>query len=149
MMRNVVIVFLAACVLSVPVQAASVYVDASTSNTVNASDSGAAWYATTNTSDNLWALRTGLGNNDDFQLGTPGNEIFDSGGAPTGTEDSPVIVTTASGLTPGQWYEVRVIYWSSSNTGNNWCVRAGLSQESMTLFDYLVPVAENIKNDKK
>lgn len=115
-------------------QSQALYVDASTTNTAIADGSENPWYASSSVNDGLWGIRTGFGNNDDYLLGTPGNEIFEA----TGTnfnEDCAAIVTTISGLTAGQQYDVSVIYWSSTSSTQSWNVRAGFSLEDMTLFD--------------
>jgi len=131
-MKKAAIVFMAVCALSVQVQA--MYVDASTSNTINAATGSASdWWVAANAVDGKWGLRSALGNNDDFLLGTPGNEIFEASGT-FGKEDCMAIVTTASGLTAGQLYEVSVIYWSPEGSVS-WNVRAGFSLDNMTLYE--------------
>lgn len=113
--------------------AQAMYVDASTTNTAIADGSENPWYAATSVNDNLWGIRTGFGNNDDFVVGT-GNEIFEATGT-TWKEDCVAAVTTASGLEAGQLYDVSVIYWSSVSSTQSWNVRAGFSLDAMTLFD--------------
>lgn len=132
MKRMLVVLALAACL---SLQAQAMYVDASLTNTAKADGSLDPWSASTSVNDGLWGLRTGFGNNEDYLLGAPGNEIFEATGN-TWKEDCLAIVTTASGLEAGQWYEVRVIYWSDTNPGTqSWNIRAGFSQDDMTLFD--------------
>lgn len=70
-----------------------------------------------------WHHRTGIGN---------GSNIF----ASQATNDSPVLRTTLSGLTPGESYAISVYFWvagSGAPTGNQeWDLRAGLDAGALT-----------------
>lgn len=129
MRKTLLAVAVLVSILSAPSQA--LYVDASLTNTAKADGSLDAWSTSTAAVDGLWLIRA-FGNNDNYLLGGPGNEIFEA--SANLVENCVTIATTASGLTPGQWYEVSVIYWSESGT-QSWNVRAGFSLDSMTLFD--------------
>lgn len=141
MMKKVLVTLLLVGLLSLPAHAL-VYVDAlggEGGNTVNAATGSATdWFNTDNAIDGLWRLRTGFGNNDSQALGAPGNEIYEATGTTAG-EDALVLITTVSGLTPGQLYQVDVVYWSSNDSGNNqsWAVRAGFSADAMAFYDRL------------
>lgn len=94
-------------------------------NTVQVSDgSPTDWFAVGSTADNRWGLRTDFGNE---------GSVFECSASTTVLEDCPPIQTTISGLTPGQSYPVYVHYWSRNT--REWAVRAGLSSDSLTLFD--------------
>jgi hypothetical protein len=69
--------------------------------------------------DNQWEQRTTFGN---------GGNIFEtSGEGPAVTENAPRIVTTVSGLTPGQPYKLYAYFWSPNDINQQWLLRAGLT----------------------
>jgi len=106
-------------------------------NTIRASDGDPdAWWTTTTTpTDTLWAGRP-YGNDDAGNLGTAlPADIFEATGNTTGYEDCIPIMTTISGLIPGDRYDVNIVYWSA--TSQNWAIRAGFSLDNMLYFDYL------------
>ena len=78
------------------------------------------------TSGALWRRRTGFG----FDV-TGHREIFEKD-ANGGVGDGAALVTTVTGLVPGQSYGVYVAYLSVST--ETWQVKAGLSAGSLTLF---------------
>jgi len=65
--------------------------------------------------DNLWTLRP-------FANG--GTVFTANDGMPPGPEDAPGLVTTISGLTPGERYVVYAYFWSDQH---NWHLQAALS----------------------
>jgi hypothetical protein len=69
--------------------------------------------------DNQWEERTALGN---------GTNIFESQGeGPAVGENAPRLVTTVTGLTPGQTYRLHAFFWSPNDINQSWMLRAGLS----------------------
>lgn len=124
------------------VQAQALYVDAepgTAGNTVQASDGDPdAWWVNTTSPDGLWGFRA-FGYDQDGVLNGATKDIYEASGTGSGAEDCMPIITTASGLAPGQEYKVEVLYWSSTDEVNsqNWNVRAGFALDSMLLFDRL------------
>lgn len=100
----------------------SVYVDATAANTALANGSCSAWWAAnTSTSDLLWDYRTDYGLNYAGQFNTTGRDIFQA------REDTcGQLVTTVTGLTPGQTYRVDVAYHSKSSS-ENWNITAAFA----------------------
>lgn len=90
------------------------YVDATIANTTN-NTAGQAWYsAVQSDTDDLWFKSTTVGEN-----GT----IWASQGGDAGIEeDSPLLKTTITGLTPGEKYKIRVVYSAAAT----WKVISGL-----------------------
>lgn len=136
-MKKVLVMLLFMGLLAVQAQAV-IYVDAEPGaggNTVRASDGDPdAWWINATAPDGLWGFRAfGFDQSGVFNGAT--KDIYESSGTGSGVEDSMTIITTASGLTPGQLYRVEVVYWSSES--QNWSVRAGFDAGSMTLFDRL------------
>lgn len=135
-MKKTVVVLMILGLLGV--QAQALYVDAEpgvAGNTAQASDEDPdAWWVAATASDGLWGERAfGLG--DTGTLNEATKDIFEASGTGSGAEDCMTIVTTVSGLTPGQFYQVDVVYWSSNS--QNWNVRAGFDLAGMILYDRL------------
>ncbi|AKC81755.1 hypothetical protein IMCC26134_01320 [Verrucomicrobia bacterium IMCC26134] len=78
------------------------------------------------TTGQLWRRRTGFG----FDV-TGNREIYEKD-ANGGIGDAAALVTTVTGLTPGQSYGVYVAYLSVAT--ESWQVKAGLTAGSLTLF---------------
>ena len=96
------------------------YVDAAAGNTV-ALDGTSPWYGTSTSADGLWLYRSPYANNDTIYSGKSyGN-------------DAPLLKTTISGLTPGQAYEIDVVYWSADNA--SWKIWAGVDAQTLMLYD--------------
>jgi hypothetical protein len=100
------------------------YIDASTSNTTNAdgnafSPTGPSGIA--GASDNLWHEYTGYGN---------GGSCFTAG--ESGTENSPALKTTISGLADGT-YDVFAYFWC--DPAEDWGVRGGFESSDMLSFN--------------
>ncbi|WP_041744833.1 BNR-4 repeat-containing protein [Coraliomargarita akajimensis] len=109
-------------------QAAQVdlYVDANDSNTVAQAGTPNPFWTSSITADNLWRKRTGFG------FDANGNtEIYEKD-VPNGVGDAAPLVTTVSGLTPGQEYGVYACFISVP--GESWRVRAGLAQDALIEF---------------
>lgn len=136
-MKKIGLVLLMFVLAALPAKAV-IYVDAEggvSGNTARASDGDAdAWWTSATAPDGLWGRRA-FGYDQDGVLNGATKDIFESSGTGSGREDSVAIVTTVSGLTAGQFYQVDVVYWSSNS--QNWCIRAGFSQDAMVLFDRL------------
>jgi hypothetical protein len=71
--------------------------------------------------DNKWGFRA---------LGA-GSTVYESA---VGLEDSPELIQTISGLTPGSSYDVYVAYWTDGD--ENWAIRAGLAPGVNTLYSW-------------
>ena len=117
-------------------QAQAVYIDAEPGvggNTVRASDGDPdAWWINATAPDGLWGFRA-FGFDQDGVFNGPTKDIYESSGTGSGAEDSVPIIITVSGLTPGEMYQVSVVYWSSDS--QNWNVRAGFDLGNMILYD--------------
>lgn len=115
---------------------ALVYVDAeggAAGNTARASDGDVdAWWTSATSPDGLWGRRA-FGYDQDGVLNGTTKDIFEASGTGSGVEDCMAIVTTVSGLTADQLYQVDVMYWSANT--QNWNVRAGFALDSLLLFD--------------
>ena len=100
------------------------YVDATTSNT--ALNTNIVTIGSEIDTDNLWYLRTGVGQSDTV--------LTSQGGLPVGPgeEDSPMLTTTVTGLAAGT-YNVYVLY--ETFTGRPWNVRAAISGNSLVTYD--------------
>ena len=98
------------------------YVDATTANTTN--NAGGAWWASpVSSTDDRWSDRP-----PDGRSGT----IWESSGGDAGTEeDSPLLKTTITGLTPNMKYEISVVYSATSE----WKIQAGLGAAVLTMYD--------------
>jgi hypothetical protein len=135
-MNKILTALLVLSLLSISAQA--IYVDAeggASGNTVRASDGDVdAWWTTATAPDGLWGRRT-FGYDQDGVLNGATKDVFEASGTGSGAEDCVAIATTASGLIPGQLYQVDVMYWSSNS--QNWNVRAGFDLGSMILYDRL------------
>ncbi|MEY4489440.1 MAG: hypothetical protein RIQ79_1948, partial [Verrucomicrobiota bacterium] len=83
------------------------------------------------TAGQLWRRRTGFG----FDV-TGHREIYEKD-ANGGIGDAAALVTTVTGLTPGQSYGVYVAYLSVAT--ETWQVKAGLSAGNLTLFTPALP----------
>jgi hypothetical protein len=99
------------------------YIDASAANTIFAS--GAALVTSTpNASqgpdDNMWHLRTGVGN---------GSNVLSSN--ETGSENAPLLKTTLEGLSDGE-YDIFAYFWSDND--EDWRLMAGLDQNNLLDF---------------
>lgn len=117
------------CILNSTAQAA--YVDASPNNTALADGSGNPWYSTTGTAD-LWYFRTGSwANNDSGQYGQSDGDVFESRDDTVGQ-----LVTTISGLTPGEPYQVTVVFEAKSDF-ENWNVTADFSPITTDVNGYV------------
>jgi hypothetical protein len=140
-MKKVMFVLMVIGLLSIEAQA--IYVDAeggAGGNTVNAVTSSATdwWIQDTQASDDKWDRRA-FGYDQNGVLNGATKDIFQSTGGGY-FDDSPMLITTVSGLTPGQFYEVKVLYWlGTTNTMGqpNWNIRAGFAADSLQLFDML------------
>ncbi|HOK66420.1 MAG TPA: hypothetical protein PK054_12370 [Anaerohalosphaeraceae bacterium] len=137
MMKRCGLIWLMLLLAGVPVWAV-IYVDAeggASGNTARASDGDVdAWWTTATAPDGLWGRRA-FGYDQQGVFNGTTKDIFESSGTGSGREDSVAILTTVSGLTPGQLYQVDVVYWSSNS--QNWCIRAGFALDAMLLFDRL------------
>jgi hypothetical protein len=91
-----------------------VYIDATDTNTALADGSGNPWWAAgTSTSNFLWDYRTDYGLNDAGQFNAAGRDFYQA------REDTcGQLVTTITGLTPGNQYRVDVVYHSKSSSEN-------------------------------
>lgn len=69
----------------------------------------------------------------EFREFAAGGSIFE---ASVAVEDAPEITQTLSGLTPGVSYDVYVAYWTSTDAGGDWPIRAGFTSGNLTLFNY-------------
>ena len=100
-----------------------VYVDATDGDDGNTTlADGSILEATDSTGGSSWRQRDG-------SLYGSGGTIFE------GVAPSPVIKTTLSGLVAGQGYSIYVFFGEKDATsGEKWNVRAGLSEDSLTLF---------------
>ncbi len=100
-----------------------VYVDATDGPAGNTTlADGSVFNATaTNDGSNNWWLRN------DPAFGSHGN-IFQ------GTDPSPEIRTTLTGLAPGQTYRVFAHFWDPGSTTENWNIRAGFASGNLTVF---------------
>jgi hypothetical protein len=100
--------------------AAITYVDATDGAAGNtALAAGGVWTAAAvRDTDGHWAKRTGLAN---------GSTVFESNGNPSAApgEDAERLVTTISGLTPGQGYNLYAFFWSPNDNAQQWPFRAG------------------------
>jgi hypothetical protein len=120
------------------------YVDAAATNTVLAG-SGAAFNPTSDRSgtDGLWCLRAYGNNGTVFEAGGDTSSIGNAAGG--NNEDAARLVTTIRGLAPGAWYNVYAYFWGTSTSGQDWRLRAGLTNAAGALpsFSYLVqPTAQ-------
>ncbi|USN99490.1 MAG: LamG domain-containing protein [Phycisphaeraceae bacterium] len=97
-----------------------IYVDADAATNTGPSEA----FAGDPLEDGLWGFRA---------VGTNAS-IYESSGVASGTEDSPEIHTTITGLTPGQDYDVYVHFWDTLDGGQNWSIRAGFTSGSLELF---------------
>jgi hypothetical protein len=136
---------MAAClsVVTSPVSAAIVYVDATTSNTAHApSAGGGAWNAAAvgdTAGDNIWRVRTGFGLSplatavpSAGVISTASGTIYESSGNNC-CDDVPRVVTTATTLAGLK--DVYVYFWTNE-FAQEWRVRAGLtdSMDPLPLF---------------
>ena len=123
-------------VLSESVPADVVYVEGTIANTVGAVSGAQDWFSGDDGStggtpssggsaaDDLWRFRTGQGS---------GEGIWEATSSSTGAEDAAMIRTTIADAPIGT-YDVYVFYRSEGDP-DNWNIRAGLSPESLTLYD--------------
>ena len=140
-MKRVLFMLVVVGLLSVQVQA--FYVDAQGGdggNTVNAVTGSVSdwWIQDAQNKDGKWDRR-GFGYDQDGILNGATKDIF-QGTAGGYFDDNPMLITTVSGLTPGQLYEVKVVYWTGTDTSAgqpNWNIKAGFAADSLQLFDYL------------
>jgi hypothetical protein len=137
-MKKLVFMLMVFGLLSVGAQA--IYVDAeggASGNTVRASDGdvSAWWIQDTQSKDGKWDRRA-YGYDQAGVLSGTTKDIF-QGSAGGYFEDNPMLITTASGLTAGQLYEVKVVYWAATTGTPNWNIRAGFAADSLQLFDTL------------
>lgn len=94
-------------------------------NTVRADNANPdTWWTATTAPDGLWGLRTGYATE---------ATVYESSGTDSGVEDAVPVITTISGLTPGQTYQIQAVYWSSNT--QNWSIRAGFDVATMNLYD--------------
>ncbi|HEY4232059.1 MAG TPA: hypothetical protein VGM76_01405 [Lacipirellulaceae bacterium] len=95
------------------------YVDATDGAAGNtALAAGGTWTAASvRDTDGHWAKRTGLAN---------GSTVFESNGNASALpgEDAERLVTTISGLTPGQSYNLYAFFWSPDDNAQQWMFRA-------------------------
>jgi hypothetical protein len=98
------------------------YIDATAANTALADGSGSPWWAAgTSTTDFLWDYRTDYGLNDAGQFNAAGRDFYQS------REDTcGQLVTTITGLTPGNQYRIDVAYHSKSSS-ENWNITASFA----------------------
>jgi len=68
--------------------------------------------------DNLWRKRTGLAN---------GSTVYEASGQGTPTDDAQRLVTTISGLNPGEQYSLYVFFWSPNDNVQQWLLRTNLT----------------------
>ncbi|MEX2168414.1 MAG: PEP-CTERM sorting domain-containing protein [Pirellulales bacterium] len=106
------------------------YVDATSLNTVRASNGAADWFTgddqtqtTGGNSAEKWKFRSGQGN----------NGIWEATNSSTLPSDAPLIKTTVTDAPLGT-YDVYAFYRSTAGT-NNWKIRAGLTEGTMSLYD--------------
>lgn len=78
--------------------------------------------------DNLWGKRTDFG---------AGVTVWESGA----TEDSPEIVQTVGGLTPGNSYDLYAVYWTDND--ENWTMQAGLAPNTYTTYSWNGAIGTN------
>ncbi len=121
-------------VLSVSVANATIigtYVEADETNTANAQSPGSSWGTTVDSNtDNLWETDQGSGSSHESYT------VFydrDYMAAYHTTENVPMIVTTISGLTSGNSYEVRLLFGSHTDLRNQ--IYAGLSSSALGLYN--------------
>ncbi len=110
---------------------AGVFVDIDATNTVAVGGTPSPFFTDSATdagftSGRLWRRRTGFG----FDA-TGHREIYEKD-ANGGIGDAAALVTTVTGLTPGQSYGIYVAYLSVAS--ESWQVKAGLTAGSLTLF---------------
>jgi hypothetical protein len=80
-----------------------------------------AFAAANSGTDNFWGKRTDFG---------ASSIVWESAAA----EDSPEIVQTITGLTPGNSYDVYGVFWSDND--ENWAMRAGTATNTYTTYTY-------------
>jgi hypothetical protein len=119
----------------VPTNAASVYkapityVDATSGPGGNTMLAGGATFSPTSDRsgvDGLWCLRTGLANNG--TVFESGGDISTAGSAANGdSEDVPRLSTVLTGLVPGAPYNIYAYFWGTTDSSDDWRIRASLS----------------------
>lgn len=110
------------------VQAASpTYVDANPVNTEAVGGAPSPFWTTNTTSDDLWRFRAGYG----FDA-AGNNGIYEKDGISGGFGDAAQLVTTITGLNPGEEYGVYVNFLSADNA--DWKIQAGLNAASLDIF---------------
>ncbi len=110
-----------------PVAPPLFYVDAADGNTAAAGGEPAPFWSTLSTTDALWKKRSGYG----FDV-LGNSEVFEKDASTAGVGDATPLVTTVTGLAPGQSYGVWVCFLSVPTEA--WRVRAGLSAGNLTEF---------------
>jgi len=110
----------ALCTANYGFASAITYIDATDGAGGNtALAAGGTWTAASvRDTDGHWAKRTGLAN---------GSTVFESNGNASALpgEDAERLVTTISGLTPGQAYNLYAFFWSPNDNAQQWMFRAG------------------------
>jgi hypothetical protein len=96
-----------------------IYIDADSGNTVAQSGIDP-WFDTVG-SNEIWRIRTG-------------DNYGNFGDLYEGWVDEAVLITTISNLTPGEIYDVYVVFWDDTVL-STWGIQAGLSSDSLAYYD--------------
>jgi len=117
------------------------YVDATDGAAGNtALASGGTWTAASvRDTDGHWAKRTGIAN---------GSTVFESNGNPSAApgEDAERLVTTISGLTPSNSYNLYAFFWSPNDNAQQWMFRAGSSNPGGNLPSWSRSYNDSVNN---